>query len=277
MSERILLLADAHLQPGERPEQNRDLARLLDRAAGEVAEMVLLGDCFHCWFERRGRVVGDYEPVLSLFAGAAERGLRIRHISGNRDFAIGGGRTDEKDATDDADPWERNAPYPGFFSIAGDRSPSVLNRYGIEPCGLSLRLRQGGRRILLIHGDVYCTRDYAYRAMRWLTQGPLGRIAMAWGPFWIARLAVGFVQGRLRLPGRQYLGPEKGMVWADVSRELSRGADLVVCGHFHHYGRRPLLWGDKEGELVILPAWRFGGEYGVLEGGGVRLAGGDSE
>ena len=51
-----------------------------------------------------------------------------------------------------------------------------------------------GKRVACAHGDAWCTRDRGYRLLRGLTRGPLGRLCMAAGPFFLAELIVGRFQ-----------------------------------------------------------------------------------
>lgn len=251
---RTLLAADLHLEPGERPEQNDRLAAFLAAEASKADRLVLLGDAFHCWFERDGRAVGDYAEVLDLFARAARAGLDIRHVSGNRDFAVGGAAEPEG--------------YAGFFSGLLPRRESVLARAGIRPEGPRFVWNQDGRRIHALHGDSLSPRRLLlFRALRWLLLGPVGRTLMARGPWSWGERAVARLQVRPRNP-RRYRPRADHVASAAAVREVEAGADLVVCGHTHVADRRPLAAaGGRTGELIILPAWRDSGACGALENG----------
>ena len=264
-SERAVFVADAHLQPGFRPGQNRMLKRFLHEVCFPGDVLVLLGDLFHCWFERRGRVVGDFSEVLEAFGAAAARGVEIHYVSGNRDFAVGAGRSERRDV------WAHNPRFPGFFAPVGPRAQSVLVQYGVEPHGTHFRVRIRNRNVTCVHGDIYCTGDPGYALLRWLTQGPLGRLAMSWGPFLLARLIVGRLQALPVSRLRHYPAAGGGMDWSRASAELATGADLLVCGHLHHPGTRPLLLGERRGQLVIVGPWCAGWEYAVLEESGPRF------
>ncbi len=263
--ERIVFLADAHLQPGEQPEQNHMLERFLREACAQADKLVLLGDLFHCWFERGGRVVGDFSGLLEHFGNAAGRGLAIHYVTGNRDFAVGAGSSEHDSG------WTVNPRFAGFYSIVGNSARSVLTGYGIEPHGIYYRLRAQGMNLACVHGDVYCAGEHVYLFMRWLTQGPLGRVCMSLGPFWLARLIVGWFQNRPVSRRRHYPARGHGIAWSRVCAELGAGADLVVCGHLHHAGMRPLVNGRRKGKLVLVGAWCAGYEYAVLEAGEMRL------
>ncbi|MDR1520391.1 MAG: hypothetical protein LBU23_09665, partial [Planctomycetota bacterium] len=129
--ERVYLLADMHLKPLDAPgaaarklaaEENGRLAAFLSAIDGRARQLILLGDAFNFWFERYSRVAGDYSIALKLFQAAADRGLEIHHVSGNRDYAVGEGLG--------FDPLTR---YPGFLRLGKGFTVSRLTDYGIEP------------------------------------------------------------------------------------------------------------------------------------------------
>ncbi len=263
MSERTLLLADAHLRPGSHPRQAARLRRLLlERGAG-AERCLLLGDTFNCWFERCGRYAGDYGESLGIFADAAGRGLPIHHISGNRDFVVGAAPESAAEA--------ENPPYPGFFPCRHGERASVLCRHGILPHGAAYRFTQDGLSILAVHGDTYCRRDWPYRILRWTVQGPLGRLAGRGAPWPLAERIVQRYQ-RTSIEAKHQRPPAyRDIVTEAAAPDVRGGADLVVCGHAHYHEERTIRTGDRMGRLVIVPPFVKGGWYGELAGGEVRI------
>jgi UDP-2,3-diacylglucosamine hydrolase len=232
--------ADLHLVPGKEPGQNRRLRRfLLERCAG-AETLYLLGDVFQCWFERGGtRHVGDYAEVLSIFRAAHEKGLRMHMVPGNRDFILG---------------------------------RRLRERSGIIPHGEVLAARVRGRVLLLTHGDLFCTDDIGYRAMRHLFMGWPGRWLWRLVPWTIARRVAGRIQSRRRslvdAPPRE--GTDISTAAAEKFLRRHR-AEAIVCGHIHHAGIRKLLTKERTGELVVLPPWGAAGGYGTFDGERFRL------
>jgi len=256
MAERTLFIADAHLQPGERPAQQSALANFLRQAAKEAQRLVLLGDTFHLWFERRGEAVGDYTQALALFAEAAAAGLRIEMVSGNRDFAVGAGTAADA--------------YAGFFAPLGDRTPSVLIRYGIQPRGDRFAWTQSGLRLLACHGDIFCRRLYGYRLLRWLLRNRLSLLGLWYGPMKIARLLANLLQNRpiSTLPD---LPAASHILSSAVAPEIAAGADIVVCGHVHMHERRRIVAGKRTGELFVVPPWSHQHEYAEMSNGRLEV------
>lgn len=264
---RVYLLADMHLKPLDAPRaeareiavrDNERLARFLADIEGKADFLVLLGDAFNFWFERRGKVVGDYATALNLFKIAADKGLPIHHVSGNRDYAVGEGLG--------FDPTTR---YPGFLRLKGGFTVSRLCDFGIEPHGPRFRFHHAGRMVSCVHGDAFCEGDRLFMMLRWLLQGPLGRAFMRWAPWSVGELVVPRLQGRIGVRGGT---GRVGEMLSDsgIRREMAMGADLVLCGHIHARYRRPMEVVGKHCMLEVLPAW-MDGWYGLLEDGELRV------
>jgi UDP-2,3-diacylglucosamine pyrophosphatase LpxH len=263
MSGRTVLLADAHLRPGPRPAQAERLRRLLLERARGAERLVLLGDTFNCWFERGGRHAGDYADALGLFAEAAEAGLRIHHVSGNRDFVVGPADPESAEA--------ENPAWAGFFGDGPGRGRSALARHGVVPHGERYVFRQDGLRVLALHGDTYCRRDLPYRALRWSVQGPLGRLAGRIVPWTAADRIVRHLQTKSVEAKHRRPPAYRDIVTEAAAPDVAAGADLVVTGHTHYHDERPLRAGARSGRLVIVPPFVKGGWYGELAAGEVRI------
>lgn len=265
--ERIYLLADMHLKPLDAPSrharelavaENERLARFLTEIDGKASTLVLLGDTFNFWFERRSHVVGDYLTPLSLFKLAADNGLDIHHVSGNRDYAVGEGLG--------FDPTTR---YPGFLRLRRGFTVSRLADFGIEPHGHRYRFHHAGRTVSCVHGDALCTGDRMFMMLRWILQGPLGRCVMRWAPWSFMHYFVSRQQARTGVRGGSNR-PGEMINEAAARKEFAMGADLLLCGHIHTHHERDVEFAGRLGRLVALPAWLDGG-YGVLEGGEIRI------
>lgn len=260
--DRIYFLADMHLKPLDAPNEaareaarrdNERLAAFLAAIEGRATMLVLLGDAFNFWFERRGRVVGDYRTALGLFKAAADKGLDINHVCGNRDFVVGEGIV-----------LDRAVRFPGFFRFRNGSTVSRLCDYGIEPRGPRYRFHYLGKTVCCVHGDALCTGDYVYMALRRFLQGWFGRQSMRWAPWAVAEWIIGRQQGRLgiRMSARRSVSFAKGAVW----REMAMGADLLLCGHTHASHEEELDVAGRKCRFVSLPAW-LDGWYGYLEDG----------
>ena len=127
-----LFVSDLHIDE-TRPAVLAGLQRLIDAQAAAVDSLFILGDLVEVW-------VGDDDdgPVATAVRetlAAAARRCRLFVMHGNRDFLIG----------------------PRF---AADTGATLLD----DPSVVEV----DGDRVLLAHGDAYCTRDAAYQRARTL-------------------------------------------------------------------------------------------------------------
>lgn len=256
-----------HLRPLDSPgsraaklavEDNERLAHFLDTIGRDAGMLVLLGDTFNFWFERRGKVVGDYLATLSLLKVASEKGLEIHHVSGNRDFIVGEGLG-----------FDAATRYPGFFRLKRGFTVSRLVDFGIEPHGPRFRFHHKGKTVSCVHGDALCGNQRLFMGLRWLLQGPIGRVTLRRMPWSLIKTFVPFVQGRVK---KRRTIRDPGAVFAEASlkREIAMGADLLLCGHIHALYERDVEVAGRTGKMMAIPAW-LDGYYGVLEDGEVRV------
>ena len=265
--DRVLILADMHLKPLDSRranvvklamEDNERLAAFLDSVARDAGMLILLGDTFNFWFERRSHVVGDYLAALSLLKLASDRGLAIHHVSGNRDFVVGEGLG-----------FDASTRYPGFLRYKRGFTVSRLVDFGIEPHGPRFRFHHRGKTVACVHGDALCGKQKLFMALRWLTQGPLGRIAMRLSPWSLAAAVIPLLQNKIG-KRRVISDPERILVDAKIKWEVAMGADLLLCGHLHRPYSRTVEIAGRVGRMEVIPAW-MDGYYGVVENGELRV------
>lgn len=127
----ILFISDLHLKT----EQPETIGLFLDFLADEAAKakaLYILGDLFEAWLGDDLLLPG-YEPILEAMKRLSDSGVSLYVMHGNRDFLLG----------------ERFAQLTGATLID---DPCVIDLYGTPT--------------LLMHGDLLCTDDLPYQAMR---------------------------------------------------------------------------------------------------------------
>ena len=110
------LISDVHLVGRNDPTQDA-LVALLDGL--DTPELVILGDLFHFWWGFPGVIDVEFTPTVAALHRLARRGVRLRFVPGNHDFAIG---------------------------------ETLRGMLGLEVAP-RLDLTLGGRRFVLVHGD----------------------------------------------------------------------------------------------------------------------------
>lgn len=126
-----LFISDLHLS-AERPETIRLFLDFLANEARHAEALYILGDLFEVWLGD-DLVMPEYRPVISALREFTENGTLVFVMHGNRDFLLGS----------------------QFEEESGCRlidDPHLLDLNGTPT--------------LLMHGDLLCTDDEPYQAMR---------------------------------------------------------------------------------------------------------------
>lgn len=237
----VLFAADVHWQASE-TETDRSsglfgnfLQQVARRAGqGEVRTLYILGDLFDFWHESRGRTLDSYEPHLAALRRAVEEGLTVRLLFGNRDFSYG---------------------------------KAIQRVSGVEIVGDRAELQLNGRRILLHHGDLFCTRDRRYLIYRRLIRSAPARAILGLVPLClaasIARRMTGASAAEVARKGERVTS----IVEQAVLAEHAKGFEVVICGHVHRAGRWRVPGAPEGAELIVLGAWDAGsGSYLEFDG-----------
>ncbi|MEM8547786.1 MAG: UDP-2,3-diacylglucosamine diphosphatase [Pseudomonadota bacterium] len=232
-----LFISDLHLHAND-PAIGQQFA---DFAAGEAraaAALYILVDLFEAW-------IGDDDPdshyqEAEAAITALARTVPVYVMHGNRDFLIGTAFAARTGATLLPDPY--------------------LTEFH-------------GQRVLLSHGDAYCTDDTAYQAVRQQVRDP------AWQASVLA----------LPIPARQQLArdarAESQAANADKSMDImdvNNGAiDTVMREHdvtlmLHGHTHRPAqhffdLSDGRAARRMVLGDWYHQGSVGVWDSGGFSL------
>ncbi|QCO68177.1 UDP-2,3-diacylglucosamine diphosphatase [Luteimonas yindakuii] len=234
-----LFVSDLHLDPA-RPDITRLFAAFLDDEARGADALYILGDLFESW-------VGDDDPteaggiVADRLQALPAAGVPVFFMHGNRDFLLGN-------------------DYAGRAGMQLLPDPSVVELYG--------------RRVLLTHGDLLCTDDVEYQAIRVQTRNPAWQAQMLAQPL-AARLAFA-AQARAASQARQ--GEMKSAGTMETITDVApatvdaffaeHGVDTMIHGHTHRPaihelagGRRRIVLGDwyEQGSVLRAdPDGRFG-------------------
>ena len=223
MSE-TLFISDLHLSPA-RPGCTELLLELLASRAREADALYILGDLFDAWIGD-----DDHSPpnpaVIRGLRGLADSGTRVFLMHGNRDFLLGS----------------------GFAASSGARllpDPKVVDLYGTPT--------------LLMHGDLLCTGDLAYQAMR-------GQIR---APEFVAQFLAKPMRERTVIAAeyRRHSGEAtslKPQDIMDVSRDavarvmVEYGVDRLIHGHTHRPADHSFELNGRQAQRLVLAEWHEG-------------------
>jgi len=231
----VTVTADLHLTP-LRPETLHAFRVFLEEVRTRGGTLILLGDLFDWWMGPAQTKDPFGAEVIEALRQTAHAGVRLAFVAGNRDFVFAGA-----DGLD-IEIW-----------------PDVV------------RARWGDKTVVLSHGDLLCTADLAYLAMRKIIRTKSMRLfGLSLPPSVRRKLA----HGMRRASGKaQKVDPRKhlGIDYGEARRWLEGyDADLLVLGHVHQ-GVHHRLEGERPRDVYVLKDWDEAGNCVRFDEDGIRL------
>ena len=211
-----LFISDLHIDE-RRPHVLAGLERLIETDAAEVDALYILGDLAEVW-------VGDdddgptAQALREALAAAAER-CSVYVMHGNRDFLLG----------------ERFATETGATLLP---DPSVVE---ID-----------GQRVLLAHGDAYCTGDAEYQRMRALFRSSEWQAGVLASTLVERRTLAATMRAKSIAANENKADNIMDVAPAAIASAMrDANASLMVHGHTH----RPGIHDSPEGRRIVLGDW----------------------
>ncbi len=218
--ERVFLISDLHLWQ-DRPQTFERFRACVERARREADALVILGDLFEYWAGDDDLDASAIAPVIATLRAAADAGLLITFMHGNRDFLAG-----------------------ASFARA------ARLRMLADPCLIQV----GRQRLLASHGDALCTDDLEYQRFRAQVRDPQWQTRFLAQP--LAQRHAIIADLRARSEDRKARAPQAIMDVNDqaVADWFERyRVDLLVHGHTHRPGRHV----SGQGTRWVLPDWEY--------------------
>ena len=211
-----LFISDLHIDE-TRPAVLAGLRRLIDAEAPCVDSLYILGDLVEVWVgdDDDGPVAASIREALS----AASRRCALYVMHGNRDFLIGAEFAEQTGAT-----------------LIED--PSVVD--------------VDGNRVLLAHGDAYCTGDVDYQRLRTLFRSPAWQTEVLSSSIEERRALAASLRAKSIAANENKAANIMDVTPCSVRRAMDEAAvSLMVHGHTHRPaihdlggGRRRIVLGD---------------------------------
>ncbi|MZR61908.1 UDP-2,3-diacylglucosamine diphosphatase [Alcanivorax sp. DP30] len=216
-----LFISDLHLDP-QRPEHLDALKALLEKHAGKVDALYVLGDLFEAW-------IGDdddtpfNQSAIAAFRQFSDSGSKLYFMHGNRDFLLG----------------------QDFAEACGG---SLLDE------GTVVDLYGTGAQ--LMHGDSLCTLDTEYQQFRTLSRSPQWQQGMLSQPLEQRRM---IAQGmRMQSQGKNANKAENIMdvTPEEVARSMeAAGVHHLIHGHTHRPDVHDVALANGSGKRWVLGDW----------------------
>ncbi|WP_233588435.1 UDP-2,3-diacylglucosamine diphosphatase [Legionella septentrionalis] len=196
-----VFISDLHLHPVDKNISNR-FACFIAWATHNTRAVYILGDFFHVW-------AGDdaidawSSSIINQLKYLTSQGVAVYFMHGNRDFLLG----------------------PRFAKAANVKMLT-------EPTVITL----GGMRILLVHGDRYCTKDRGHQWLRWLTRNRFFPVLFLKIPLGLRKKLVHSIRHRSEY-NRNKLPEKLAIVSAAMLNEMQAfNVQTLIHGHIHNSG-----------------------------------------
>lgn len=212
-------ISDLHLHPDEKLITERFEA-FIDWAVTSVKRVYILGDFFHAW--PGDDALDDWSrQIATRLALLSSNGVLVYYMHGNRDFLLG----------------------RRFLALAGMhllKEPFLLNL-----CG---------EKVLLAHGDRFCTRDKSHQRLRRLTRNPFFSAVFLRLPYRFRKAVV----DKVRKTSSMSFKPSEQMdvVTSSMISHLNRWKVFtLIHGHTHKPGHSRLGSGEQVYQQYVLSDW----------------------
>jgi len=216
-----LFISDLHLDAGE-PRTIRRFLEFIDAEALAAQALYILGDLFEAW-------IGDDDddahlrPIVAALARVTGAGVPCAVMHGNRDFLLGA----------------------RFCAATGCR---LLGDYE--------RIDLYGEPVLLTHGDLLCTDDTRYMALRGQLRDPQWQREFLAKPLAERRkIAAGLRElSAVEIAAKSYdIMDVNQQTVAQTMRDFE--VSLLLHGHTHRPAVHRFVLDGKPATRVVLGAW----------------------
>lgn len=215
-----VFISDLHLNPNEHLITER-FYRFVAWAATNTRSVYILGDFFHVW-------PGD--DALDEWSGAiadqlawlAAQGVSLYFMSGNRDFLLG-------------DCFAKRA------SVQRLTEPTLITL--------------GDERVLLVHGDRYCTQDKSHQWLRRLTRNRIFPVLFLSLPLAFRKRVVNTVRQASQANRSKSVAQMDVVLSAMLDHMHQLKVAMVVHGHTHKPGLTTHDYNDTTYRQYVLSDW----------------------
>lgn len=228
-----LFISDLHLSPA-RPAMLELFKQLLREAAREAKALYILGDLFEEFWVGIDDITPPNPDIVRELAGYTAGGKKLYIQRGNRDLLLN----------------------RKFGELTG---AEMLPDFAVTELD--------GNRVLLMHGDLLCTRDQTYQIYRRVVNTPLIRKLFTSLPYRArTRLAHGLRPTMQKSTSRKS-GYIMDVEQTAVKRILrTHSASELIHGHTHHPGIFEFDLDGKPARRIVLGDWYENGKILVCRG-----------
>ena len=216
-----LFLSDIHVSD-QHPEISQHLKEFLLKEESKTNAIYVLGDLFEYW-------LGDDDPnpsfaeIKNLLKKLSNKNISIFFMHGNRDFLIG-------------------------ESFAEETGCQILH----DPYVIDLF----DKKILISHGDIFCTDDKEYQLFRNQTRDP------AWKESILSK-SLSFREEfakKARLESSKHTNSKKNEIMDVNKDEILKmyekyNVEIIIHGHTHRPAIHDIYFNGKDCQRIVLGDW----------------------
>lgn len=236
---KALFISDCHLSENK-PKTNRTFIDFCKNQASNASQLFILGDLFDYWIGDEMLCQAWAKEVCDALYKLKEKKIQTFFSHGNRDFLVG----------------------EIFFK-----------KSGLRPLDEIVMLELQGKKIVILHGDILCKKDYLYLCFRHLIRSSLTRKIFETLPKILKTKIVQSIRFTSKKRGAR-LAKKNNLEKIDVDKETTIklmdqfNAKIMIHGHTHIPGHHR----EGETERFVLSDWDLDsrknrGNYLKLENG----------
>jgi len=243
----ILLIADLHLSP-DLPKITCAFKVFLQTQAVKADKLFILGDFFNYWLG--DDAISEFEQdIAQSLANVAQNGTKVYLMHGNRDFLIG-------------EQFCKLAKCELIFE------PYLLQVQPQQPQQPQKKIQN----ILLMHGDVLCTKDVGYLRMRKILRNKLVLTLLKHTPLKLRQKLAQTLRGQSKKRTR-YKNSNITDVTSDAVIAIMNKFNVktLIHGHTHRANIHNLIIDKKNAQRIVLGDWRPNTYYALITQNNIEL------
>ena len=211
-----IFISDLHIDDSN-PRILRRLNTLIEDETPNIDALYILGDLVEVWVGDDDR--SNLAKTLRATLKKATQNCQVYLMHGNRDFLFGEGFAEEIGAT-----------------LINDPTVITIN----------------GSRIVITHGDAYCTRDSAYQQMRQMLRSSQWKSEILDKSIEERRILATSLRNQSRLANQNKADNIMDVTHSEVLNSLKTNhASTVIHGHTH----RPGIYNLEGNNRFVLGDW----------------------
>ena len=215
-----VFISDLHLNP-QQPDIFNKFKAFVHWAETRTKALYILGDFLHVW-PGDDEIDAWSEDIIALLVQLHERGVQVYFMPGNRDFLLG---------------------------------PKFLQKSKVIPLDEPAIITLGDQRVLLVHGDRYCTNDTSHQLFRKLTRGRHFKRCFLRLPYVFRSKLVNQLRHHSQYNKRKPLARMHIVVHDMITDMLQHKTFTIIHGHIHQPGLSIHQQGEDKFHQYVLSDW----------------------